>query len=122
LHAPVNDTFDPLHFLALARELGESDDENKLRTAAGRAYYAVYLIARDRLGVVQTNNAHAEVLTRLSRRGGTALQGQMFKLMTLRQVADYQLSPDEESCKNWKNNWIRQEKLAERLLPQIERM
>ena len=43
----MTERFDPLAFLVLARELaGEGKDEAKLRTAVGRAYYALFLIAR----------------------------------------------------------------------------
>jgi len=122
LQTPTEAPFDPLQFLELARELGKSDDQSKLRTAVGRAYYAVFLITRDKLSVVAGEKTHKEVFDTLYRRRKFTIRDQLMTLYDLRQIADYNMDPENDHCKNWKNNWVRQEKLADVLLPQIQRL
>ena len=119
---PSGEAFDPLLFLTLARELGQSDDQSKLRTAVGRAYYAVFLVARDRLSVVAGEKTHKEVFESLKRRNQFKLRDQMMSLYRLRQVADYEMVGVDERSKNWKSNWIRQEKLADAMLSAVQRL
>jgi hypothetical protein len=119
MQMPTEEAFDPLLFLSLARELGQSDDENKLRTAVGRAYYAIFLVARDKLSVVAGEKTHKEVFESLKRRNQFRVRDQMMSLYKLRQVADYEMVGLEDHCKNWKSNWTRQEKLADVVLPHV---
>jgi hypothetical protein len=59
-------TFDPNRFLGLERELaGNSDDEARLRTAVGRAYYSVFLQARELRGIRERRRVHGLVIGRL---------------------------------------------------------
>lgn len=119
MQMPTVEPFDPLEFLALARELGESDDQSKLRAAVGRAYYALFLIARDRLNVVTTLDVHTEVINRFGNRKGKGRRDQLFEMKELRLVADYETIPPTEICKDWKRNWERQKLLTLHLLPHI---
>jgi hypothetical protein len=116
----TDEPFDPLLFLALARELGQSDDQTKLRTAVGRAYYAVFLVARDRLSVVAGEKTHKEVFESLKRRNQFRLRDQMMSLYKLRQIADYEMDGVDERCKDWKSNWTRQEKLADTAMTVVQ--
>lgn len=114
--------FDPVLFLRVAAILASSEaNEAMLRTAVGRAYYAVFLVARDRLGIVSSEKVHSEVIRVLTRRD-RKLGNQMFFLLNLRLAADYQLLPERESEQNWRVNWRRAQDLAEFLLPKIERI
>jgi uncharacterized protein (UPF0332 family) len=122
LLTPGSAPFDPLRFLALAHELGQSNDEHKLRTAVGRAYYAIFLIARDRLSVVAGEKTHKEVFQALERRRKYTLRDQMMRLYELRRVADYEMSPVDPHSQNWNHNWTRHEKLASKLLPEVQRL
>lgn len=57
---------DPLTFLDLARDLTQRDQkEASLRTAVNRAYYALFLIAREKTGIRGKRNVHTHGLFRL---------------------------------------------------------
>jgi uncharacterized protein (UPF0332 family) len=57
--------FDPFDFLDLAKELGVNN-EAKIRTAVGRAYYASFLIARNAFAIKEkTPQVHRMILSRL---------------------------------------------------------
>lgn len=57
--------FDPVDFLHLAKKL-ISGDEASLRTAVSRAYYASFLLARDRLGLsLRAPEVHRKVIKRM---------------------------------------------------------
>lgn len=83
--------FDPADFLRLAEEMS-AGDEARLRTAVSRAYYAVFLLARQRFGVGDpTPEAHREVFRVLYRRRGPAVAARMRSLRRLRNASDYDL-------------------------------
>lgn len=92
--------FDPADFLALARALAGTTDpsEAELRTAISRAYYAVFLKAREnlvRLGRItptQSGEDHGLVIATLRGHGGPH-GDQLDKLRRNRGQADYQLEP-----------------------------
>lgn len=114
--------FDPAQFLRVAAMIGSSEaNEAMLRTAVGRAYYAVFLTARDRLGVVISEKVHSEVIRLLTRRD-RKLGNQMFFLLNLRLAADYQMVPERESQQDWQINWRRAQDIAAFLLPKLERI
>lgn len=93
-------TFDPNRFLGLARELASnSDDEARLRTAVGRAYYSVFLQAREILGIRERRRVHGLVIGRL-RSVDRASGDQLDLLQALRGEADYDLA-----TRNWRSNW-----------------
>jgi uncharacterized protein (UPF0332 family) len=114
--------FDPAQFLRVAAVIASSEaNEAMLRTAVGRAYYAVFLVARDRLGVVTSEKVHSEVIRLLTRRD-RKFGNQMFFLLNLRLAADYQMVPDRESQQDWQVNWRRAQDTATFLLPKLERI
>ena len=104
--------FEPLEFAALARQLvvgdldaefdaGVPSQECRLRTALGRAYYALYLATRAaiarRHGIQERRLTHGALLTYLQyarMSSEVRLLGQeLQRLYRLRQKADYELVP-----------------------------
>jgi len=95
--------FDPLEFLNVARSL-RSGGEAHLRTCIGRAYYAMFLRARDNLadrGLIAPTGFgedHGLVVTTLKSRRRWAAGDKLNKLRKLRATADYSTStPVSES-------------------------
>jgi len=98
--------FDPLEYLALARDLvAESSHEARLRAATSRAYYALFLIIRDWVGVEGQQNVHSKVLQALGSRGQQGVGGRLHRLRRLREAADYQRVPIDPSFQDWQANW-----------------
>lgn len=99
----MSSRFEPSDFLELARQLvpsqGQELAEARVRTALGRAYYALYLLVRAEIsrkhGILPRHLPHGTVYTRLQsplasdevRRLGRNLEW----MYTLRQKADYEL-------------------------------
>ena len=112
--------FDPLEFLALARTLTDlGDNEANLRTAVGRAYYAVFLVARQRTGVsTASGTAHGDVVRALRARD-RALADQLGRPRRLRNVADYELVPVNAADRNWAKNWQEIDTIARHMLPRV---
>jgi len=114
--------FDPAQFLRVAAILGDQGaNEAMLRTAVGRAYYAMFLIARDKLGVVTTEKVHSEVIRLLTRRD-KKLGDQMFYLLNLRLAADYQMIPERQNNQDWQSNWIRAQGAAAFIQRKLEKI
>jgi len=116
----MSPAFDPLDFLSLAISLTSSPpNERELRTAVGRAYYAVFLLARNKMGIkTNAKSVHAQTQKALKRKNRGA--GEMLeKLHRLRKVADYQMLPDDPSDRDWPKNWRDAESLAKYILPNI---
>jgi uncharacterized protein (UPF0332 family) len=88
--------FNPLRWLELAAELGLRDDEAALRTAVGRAYYAVWLatlaslVISGRYESREGREDHRGVIRalRANRRGAAA--NHLQELARLRETADYE--------------------------------
>ena len=115
-------TFDPNDFLRIAYELGqEADDEAKLRTAVGRAYYAVFLRARERLGIRQRRYVHRLVIGAL-RRSDRAAGDQLDKLEQLRGFADYDLVVNDPIHQNWAQNWQTASSFASHIWRRLDRL
>jgi len=83
--------FSPNEFICLAEELAEDEREAWLRAAISRAYYGVFLIAREAMNVTtRDGRAHRETSERLKKhkmRMGLKLS----QLHGLRKKADYVL-------------------------------
>jgi hypothetical protein len=97
--------FDPLDFLRLADELATDEaDEAALRTAIGRAYYAVCPLARNKTSVRDRRSAHVRLREEISPTNQrlASLLGSMSKH---RDVADYEPMPDSPQFRNWRRNW-----------------
>jgi uncharacterized protein (UPF0332 family) len=95
-------TFDPSEFLRIANQLAQStNDEASLRTAVNRAYYSVFLQAREKVGLRgHQRHIHGEVIGRL-RRADRAAADQLDKLETLRGEADYELASQNPLHRDW---------------------
>ncbi len=114
--------FDPLRFLNLADELATDDaDEAALRVAIGRAYYAVFLLARMQTSVEGRHQAHHRVRQELSPRSGrlAALLGTM---SSYRDLADYDLQPANRQLRDWQRNWRNVRKNATEVLEELSRL
>lgn len=112
--------FDPKHFFDLAEQLAlNSPDEKSLRTAVGRAYYSMFLLAREKLKVPgKTKTIHLDTQVALKRRNRGA--GDMLtKLHRLRKVADYELIPADAAYRDWTKNWQVASTLVRHILPSL---
>jgi hypothetical protein len=115
-------SFDPLAFLALAERLAESShDESHLRTAVGRAYYALYLLARTKLGKKPGSGEKDNTMKALKKRDPSA-ESQLATLERLRVHADYLLEPVAPYDGTWDDNWSVTEKLVEEIRPKLEQL
>ena len=114
-------TFKPLEFLDLANRLGvPMAGEADMRTAVGRTYYAVFLTARDKTGVITTQGTHREVNRRVKRQLGGGIGSQLKSLERLRNVADYEMLPVDPGDRNWETNLGRARAIAGYILPKIQ--
>jgi uncharacterized protein (UPF0332 family) len=84
--------FDPVRFFLLARKLA-TGDESALRTSVSRAYYASFLVARERLGLSHERipDVHYRVIVELHRRSHLVAT-QLHRLRQMRNRADYDLN------------------------------
>ena len=81
--------FDPLDFLQLGRQLGSRvSDEASIRTAISRAYYGVFLLARERTGIWGRTKVHDKVEKEIRKSVGTAAADQFNAFRELRCQAD----------------------------------
>lgn len=114
--------FDSLGFLRLARNLADRDgDEAEFRTALGRAYYALFLIAREKTAISGRRNVHNRVINALrQRRTYRVAADQLDVLRRLRVVADYELLPVDQDQRDWRSNWARAQALVDRILPRLQ--
>jgi cytosine/adenosine deaminase-related metal-dependent hydrolase len=83
--------FDPEEFLALADRLSKGTSQAELRSAISRAYYAVFLRAREEMAssgtTTGTSSDHAIVARAQSRQA----RGNLNTLRRMRNRADYNL-------------------------------
>jgi hypothetical protein len=97
--------FDPLDFLRLADALVTDDaNEATYRTAIGRAYYAVFLLARAKTGVQGRRNVHERIREAISP-VNLRLAALLGTISRTRDYADYELRPVNADFANWKRNW-----------------
>lgn len=111
--------FDPELFWRLANELTQNPtDEARLRTAVGRAYYAIFLIARDRMRFPDTTS-HGEVISqlRIVRRG---YGDQLAELFRWRTIPGYVGTPRGLDFRDWPTAWSEARLLAIKLLPVVK--
>lgn len=116
-------SFDPETFLDVAAfNAADTEDEARLRTAVGRAYYGSFLAAREKLGVrTHTGRVHREVIGSLKRRDPAA-GNQLDKLEELRGLADYQLAVRDQAQQDWRRNWEMARQYAQHILNRIRRL
>ena len=80
--------FDPSDFLDLARELGKNN-EARIRTAVGRAYYASFLAIRNDMAIEEkTPEVHRKVLSMLYKKNAV-IANKLHYLRRQRNIADY---------------------------------
>lgn len=112
--------FEPLAFLEFARRLAISEDsEAGLRTAVSRAYYAIFLTAREKTGVRDKHKSHEKVIKALklaSKKTGEKLDS----LRRLRSVADYDLLPKKLKERDWKINWEWTNMIVDNILSRLQ--
>ncbi len=120
--ATMTQRFDAFAFLSLARELAaHSGDEAKLRTAVGRAYYALFLVAREKTNVREKRGAHQTVINTLRRQSGSrAIADQLDRLRRLRHLADYDMFPADPTDRDWARNWSQARTIVDWLLPKLQ--
>ena len=114
--------FDPLQFLRLADEIATDDaDEAALRTAIGRAYYAVFLLARKHTSVRGRHQAHHRVREEL---GGhsSRLAALLGTMASYRDLADYDLQPVNQQRQDWQRNWRLVRKNANEVLDELSKL
>ena len=97
----------------------EGASEAVLRTAVNRTYYAVFLTARDAMGVEGSSHIHGRVIGELSRRDRFASR-QLDSLMDLRALADYDVHVQDPFRADWRSNYELARRLASFILPRIE--
>ena len=118
--------FDPKRFYQQAKRMARSNNEASLRTAVGRAYYAMYLIAHSRPSVLaqmqitpfpRNGGLHEHLANAITGMPGLNATGNQLKdLKRLRHIADYKMNPPQPDA-NWSNNWQIAKTLADALLP-----
>lgn len=118
----MNPPFDPLLYLRLAWELASQDGtEVKFRTAIGRAYYALFLLARTKSNVTGAEDVHKRVGSVVSNKPGYSIMGsQLRTLHRLRVEADYYLTPSDAAFEDWERNWKDAEHLVNAILPKLQ--
>ncbi len=91
--------FHPEIFLEIARKVKDFrdvDEQGKLRTAIGRAYYAAFLTTREYLRfrgfTFEEKGQHQKVLDALDDLNQEYIKNQLFTLEKSRVVADYNLN------------------------------
>jgi hypothetical protein len=102
----------------LAADLNESDREANLRAAVSRAYYAVFLIARDKANVRGKDAVHGQTKAAVQARSFAA-GGEYEALRQMRVHADYLLQSGDPgydaAYDDWQRNWEDAEWYAESL-------
>ena len=116
-------TFDPREFLRVAGQLAQhNDDEASLRSAVNRAYYSVFLLARDKLGLRGSQrHIHHQVIGKL-KNADLAAGNQLDKLETLRGEADYELTVRDPLHRDWTSNWRSAANYAEHISRRLQRL
>ena len=93
--------------LAIATQLATEGlaekNELKIRSAVSRAYYAVFLLARQKMRVTTAVDVHAEVGRRVTFRS-KLVGDSLYQLKEYRQSADYSFPPKVEH-QDWEGNW-----------------
>ncbi len=104
--------FDPWQYFRLAQrlvaDLDETHREANLRAAVSRAYYAVFLIARDKARVRGKDGIHGQTKAAVQARSFAA-GGHYEALRQMRVHADYLLKPGDpnydSAYDDWQRNW-----------------
>jgi hypothetical protein len=99
------DSFTPIDFLSVARDLADrSQTEASLRAAVGRVYYAIFITARDKAGLQGTDRLHERVKQAIWHKHPVAA-GRFETLRRLRVQADYIPVTRDPTYQDWLANW-----------------
>jgi hypothetical protein len=109
-------------FLRIADERGSRADEASLRTAVGRAYYAVVLLAALVTATPRDRSFHSNLRRDLERLSYRSLASRMGQMHHLRNVADYQSAPESHRDGDWPLNWRQVRRDVDIVFPQLFRM
>ncbi len=106
---PSPKLFYPQHFLEVARDLAAAPtNEAKLRAAVSRAYYALFLMVRDKANIIGKDSVHERAKTAVAAKSAAA-GGTFQTLRELRTHADYVLKPGDSgydpAYDDWEGNW-----------------
>lgn len=101
--------FSPQQYMEVARHLASAPtDEARLRAAVSRAYYAIFLMVRDKARIIGKDGVHERAKTALAARSSAA-GGTFQTLRELRTHADYVLRPGDPgydpAYDDWEDNW-----------------
>lgn len=117
----MSNTFDPEAYLLLAETLASmTPEEPCLRAAVSRAYYAAFLVAREKRPV----EGKARVHERVRQEYGDDHAGIASRLGTMcrvRETADYDLSP-EQRLSDWEANWQQTLKNAVYVIEEVKKL
>jgi hypothetical protein len=114
--------FDPLEFLRLADELAtDGADEAALRTAVGRVYYAVFLMARAKTGIRGRHQVHERIRQAISPVDDQAAS-MLGSMSYFRMVADYELIPGNPQFQGWQTVWSRVRRDAATVIAALSRL
>jgi hypothetical protein len=105
----VPESFTAQRFLEVARELAAIPTaEAKLRAAVSRAYYAIFLMVRDKANIIGKNSVHERAKTAVAAKSSAA-GGTFQTLRELRTHADYVLKAGDlgydPAYDDWEDNW-----------------
>lgn len=116
-------SFDPQDIVTLAYMLGSGTDEASYRSAVSRAYYGVFLIAREHLRVraKRGENIHGKVVQELRMRDNT-IGNQLDKMRKLRNQADYDIGPSDSGVGLWAQRWRQVEPILRSLPSRVKRL
>jgi hypothetical protein len=114
--------FDPRLLIPLARELaGAGASETRLRSAVNRAYYGLFLLARDKAHLTGTETVHGRTVAAVKAKPGYWATGVLLDEMRhLRVEADYALTPSDPDYADWTRNWREAEHRVTQILPKLE--
>lgn len=105
----MSDPFRPQQFMEVARHLATPPtDEARLRAAVSRAYYAIFLLIRDKAKITGKDSVHERAKTAVAAQSSAA-GGTFQTLRELRTHADYALKPGDlgydPAYDDWTDNW-----------------
>ena len=113
--------FDPQPLLTLARELAAGGTETHLRSAVNRAYYALFLLAREKAHLTGTETVHGRTIAAVKAKPGFWATGILLdELRHLRVEADYHLTPSDPDYSDWAHNWQETEWRVAKILPMLQ--
>ena len=131
--------FDPIEFYNLSKSLANNTDEACLRTAVGRAYYAIHLYAKslpkieaeirtlantqNTQNTLRSHEIVIQAVQNLETASTATATSEKFKaLKRLRVTADYYMLPHSIGERDWSANYKRAQILADDLLVELYKL